>query len=146
MDLRILSPLMGRKKKLEVRGAVSIRMLPEIERRLTALVESRNAKSKSSLAESLLATAIEIATFDQSFTELVETWKKLSARDRGVLLRMAHSLEPIDVPIEPDWLSDLESAPNSIRMSDPEPDGDVQEIQEDVKQALKKKPRRQRPK
>lgn len=146
MDLRILSAPMGRKKKPVVRGSVSIRMLPDIERRLRALVESRNAKSKSSLAESLLASAIEAASFDQTFVELVEVWKRLSERDRLVLLRMAHSLEPVSVPVEPAWLSELDAGPGSLRMSDPEPEGDVAEIHEDVTQVLKKKPRRTRPK
>lgn len=88
--------------------------MPEIEHRLVQLVDKLQAKSKSSLAEQLLQQAIDAASFDHSFKELVELWKQLSKRDRIALLKMARSLQPATGdPVDPDWFRGIDVHPGT---------------------------------
>lgn len=88
---------MGRKKKPlgEVRETVSIRLLPDIEQRLADLTVSRQAKSKSAMAEKLLRNAIELSDLDQSLRQLIAIWSRLPEHDREIVLRMAQTFEPV---------------------------------------------------
>jgi hypothetical protein len=81
---------MGRKKKSpkELRGTVSITVLPNTETRLATLATIHQA-TKSAMAERLLSTGIQIAELDNGFRKLLDPWQLLNERDRRVVLRLA---------------------------------------------------------
>jgi len=96
MDLRILPPEMGRKRKAshEVRATVSFRILPLVDKRLAALTEARGVKSKSAMAEILLREALDVAAMtdtDPQMKELLTAWSALTFEDRDRLIKTAQS-------------------------------------------------------
>jgi len=77
-----------------------------VERRLIAITESRDIRSKSAMAELLLREALDTADLkaDPQWRELLAAWRELTPDDRDRLVRTARSWltdKPREVPLDP---------------------------------------------